>query len=100
VNCLPVVKPTDRLSLEGRCTCKDRKNVEFVWTILKNGTKVEDYNTTTGFNKENLVLSPNTLKRDIKYEVRLKTTRNGSISLSRYEFETAGTLTGGTCRIE
>ncbi|CAB4018120.1 Hypothetical predicted protein, partial [Paramuricea clavata] len=106
VNCLPFVIPTDRLSLAGQCSsCKPGQNVTFTWTVYAvyaNEIKgpLTEIPTTTDFDKENLVLSANTLDRSTDYSVRLKTTRGKHSSHSIYQFKTSGELTGGTCKIE
>ena len=103
MNCLPLVNPTDRLSLEGKCSSSSESDkcdnsVNFTWTVSENKTKVEGLFTTTGFKQENLVLEPNVLKRNTKYLVELvATTINGLSSESNYPFKTAGILTGGAC---
>ena len=102
MNCLPSVIPTDRLSLAGQCS--SCQNVTFTWTVYAvyaNETKgpLTDIRTTTDFDKENLVLSANTLDRSTAYKVSLKTARRGISSLSIYQFKTSGDLTGGKCEI-
>ncbi len=100
MNCLPLVSRMDRLSLEGQCSsCKH--GVTFKWIIYESETKVQvEPQTTTGFDKENLVLSPGTLKIDTKYKVELIATRNDVSSRSIYQFQTSGRIKGGSCKIE
>ena len=107
MNCLPLVNPADRLSLEGKCdSCGGAEdNVTFEWTLQdKSGEEIlldksfSNEHTSTGFSKENLVFLPNALNRSQEYRLELVVKRNKFSSRSYYEFETAGTL-GGKCQM-
>ena len=102
LNCLPFVDAADKLSLAGNClSCGS--DVRFVWILItENRARIvlNERNTLTGFEKENLVFTPDALNTNTKYLVRLIASHNGLRSSSDYLFTTAGTLTGGKCEMK
>ena len=87
--------------LRGKCkNCDEPDELARTWSVKEGNQVVDIYNiTTTGMDREYLVLKANALGEDKQYFVTLKAKRGISTAVAQFEFRTSKLPHGGNCRV-